>query len=66
MFEIIISTDKAIQQTQKVIFKSSFMALHGVTYVTLSLYPIKMDITEKNNFFYNIFHCQFKIFFAII
>ena len=46
-------------------FESSFMALHGVTYVTFSLYPIKIDITETNNLFYNIFSCKFK-FFAII
>ena len=31
------------------IFESSFMALHGVTCVTFSLYPIKIDKTEKNN-----------------
>ena len=29
------------------IFESSFMALHGVTYVTFSVYPIKIDITEQ-------------------
>ena len=29
------------------IFKSSFMALHGVTYVKCSLYSIKIDITEQ-------------------
>ena len=47
MFKIIISSDRAIQQTQKVIFESSIMALHGVTYVTFSLYPIKIDIAEQ-------------------
>ena len=47
MFKIIISSDRAVQQTQKVIFKNSFMALHGVTYVTFSLYPITIDITEQ-------------------
>ena len=40
-----------MQQAQKVIFESSFMALHGVTYDTFSLYPIKIDITEKKNSF---------------
>ena len=29
------------------IFESSFMALRGVTYVTLLLYPINIDITEQ-------------------
>ena len=47
MFKIIISSDRAIQQAQKVIFESSFMTLHGVTYVTFSLYTIKIDITEQ-------------------
>ena len=28
-------------------FESSFMASHGVTYVTVSLCRIKMDITEQ-------------------
>ena len=51
MFKIIISSDRAIQQAQKVIFDSSFMALHGVTYVTFSLYPIKVDITEQIIYF---------------
>ena len=51
MFKIIISSDRAIQQVQKVILESSFMALHGVTYVTFSLYPIKIDITEHFFFF---------------
>ena len=44
MFKIIISSDRAIQQAQKMIFKGSFMALHGVTYVTFLLYPIKSFI----------------------
>ena len=47
MFKLIISSDKTITQTQKAIFKSSFMTLHGVTYVTFSLYPIKINITEQ-------------------
>ena len=47
MFKIIISSDRSIQLAQKVIFKSSFMALHGITYVTFSLYPIKIYITEQ-------------------
>ena len=47
MLKIIISADRAIQQAQKVIFKSLFMALNGVTYVTFLLYPIKIDITEQ-------------------
>ena len=47
MFQIIISSDRAIQQAQKMIFESSFMALHDVTYVTFSLHPIKIDITEQ-------------------
>ena len=47
MFKIIISSDRILQQAQKVIFESSFMALHGVTYVTFSLYPIKIDLTEQ-------------------
>ena len=47
MFKIIISSDRTIQQAQKVIFESSFMALHGVTYVTFSLYAIKIDITGQ-------------------
>ena len=47
MFKIIISSDRAIQQAQKVIFEHWFMALHGVTYVTFLLYPIKIDITEQ-------------------
>ena len=46
MFKLIISSDKDIQQAQNVIFESSFMALHGVTF---SLYPIKIDMTEQNN-----------------
>ena len=29
------------------IFESSFVALHGFTYVTFLLYPIKIDITEQ-------------------
>ena len=29
------------------IFESSLMALHGVTYVTFSLHPINIDITEQ-------------------
>ena len=33
MFKIIISSDRALQQTQKAIFESSFMTLHGVTYI---------------------------------
>ena len=40
-------SDRAFQRTQKEIFESSFMALHGVTYVTFPLYPIKIDITEQ-------------------
>ena len=51
MFKIVISSDRAIQQAQKVIFESSFMALHGVTYVTISLYPIKNFITEEMIYF---------------
>ena len=49
MFKIIIhvSSDRAFQQAQKVIFESSFMALHGVTNGTFLLYPIKIDITEQ-------------------
>ena len=47
MFKIIISYDSSIQQVQKVIFESSFMALHGVSYVTFSLYLIKIDTTEQ-------------------
>ena len=47
MFKILISSDRAIQQAQKVIFKSSFLALHGVIYGTVSLYHIKIDITEQ-------------------
>ena len=47
MFKIIISSDRAILQAQRVIFKRSFMALYGVTYVTFSLYPIKVDITNQ-------------------
>ena len=47
MFKIIISSDIATQQAQKVIFESSYLVLHGVTYVTFSLYPIKIDITEQ-------------------
>ena len=49
MFKLIISSDKDIQQAQNVIFESSFMALHGVTCVTFSLYPTKIDMTEQNN-----------------
>ena len=44
---LVISSDRAIQQAQKVIFKSLFMALHSVAYVTFSLYPKKIDITEQ-------------------
>ena len=33
------------------IFESWFMALHGVRYVTFSLYPIKIDIAEQINYF---------------
>ena len=55
MFKIIKLSDRAIQQAQKVIFESSFMALHGVTFVTFLLHPIKMDKTEQT--FYNTFHC---------
>ena len=51
MFKLIISSDRAIQQAQNVIFESLFMALHGVTYVTFSLYPIKIDMTEQSNYF---------------
>ena len=51
MFKIIISSDRAIQKAQKVIFEISFKALHGVTYVTFSLYPIKIDITEQIIYF---------------
>ena len=47
MFKVIISSDRAIQHAQEVIFESSFMGLHGVTYVTFSLYPIKIDIAEQ-------------------
>ena len=47
MFKIIISSDRAIQQAQKLIFESSLMALQGVTYVTFLLYPIKINITEQ-------------------
>ena len=47
MFKIIISSARTIQQAQKVIFERLFMALHGVTYVTFSLYPITIDITEQ-------------------
>ena len=51
MFKLIISSDRAIQQAQNVIFESLFMALHGVTYVTFSFYPIKIDMTEQSNYF---------------
>ena len=51
MFKLIISSDRAIQQAQNVIFESLFLALHGVTYVTFSLYPIKIDMTERSNYF---------------
>ena len=47
MFKMIILSDRTVQQAQKVIFKSSFMALHSVTYDTFSLYPIKIVITEE-------------------
>ena len=47
MFKIIILSDRTIQKAQKVIFESSFMALHGVTYVTFLLYPIKINVTEQ-------------------
>ena len=51
MFKLIISSDRAIQQAQHVVFESLFMALHGVTYVTFTLYPIKIDMTEQSNYF---------------
>ena len=51
MFKLIISSDRAIQQTQNVIFESLFTALHGVTYVIYSLYLIKIDMTEQSNYF---------------
>ena len=57
MFKIIISSDSAIQQAQKVIFESSFMTLHAVTYVTFSLCTIKIDITEQIISFIIFFHC---------
>ena len=47
MFKIIILSDIKIQQAQNVIFESSFMALHGVTYVTFSLYSIKLLLQKK-------------------
>ena len=47
MFKIIISSNRTIQQAQKMMFESSFMALHGVTYVTFSLYPIKLILQNK-------------------
>ena len=51
MFKLIISSDRAIQQAQQVVFESLFMALHGVTYVTFTLNPIKIDMTEQSNYF---------------
>ena len=65
MFKLIISSDRAIQQAQNVIFESSFMALHGVTYVTFSLYPIKIDMTEQSNYFI-FFIAKLMLLFAII
>ena len=47
MYKIILSSYRAIQRAQKVIFESLFMGLHVVTYVTFSLYPIKIDISEQ-------------------
>ena len=47
MFKIVISFNRAIQQAQKVIFESSFLALHGFTYVIFLLYPIKIDAQNK-------------------
>ena len=63
MFEIIISSDRAIQQAQKVIFKSSFVALHGVTYISLSLHPIKIDVTEQIMIFIIFFIANLNVFF---
>ena len=51
MFKLIISSDRAIQQAQHVVFESLFMALHDVTYVTFTLYLIKIDMTEQSNYF---------------
>ena len=62
MFNIMTSSDREIQQAQKVIFESSFMALHGVTYVTFSLNSIKIDITEQIISFIIFFHYQFRLF----
>ena len=47
MFKIIIPCDRVIQQAKKGIFGSSFMALHSVTYVTFSLYPIEWILQNK-------------------
>ena len=63
MFKLII-TDKAIQQAPNVTFESSFMALHGVTYVTFSLYTIKIDMTEGNNYFVIFFIANLSFFFC--
>ena len=62
---MIISSDRATKQAQKVIFDSSFMALHGVTYVAFLLYPIKLILHNKL-FLLKIFRCEFKLVVAII
>ena len=42
------------------------LGLHGVTRVTVFIIPYKNEDSRANSFSYNIFHCQFQFFFAII